>query len=623
MKSPIQNGKLVINNAANVVAASAVEYKERWQTDNDVVVKKTYYIPACTSLELDSLDCNGILEKKINPYLKGLVGNFKPWRSYTYYGSRVDSLVASVTAIRKNGYISNFNNYWGFNVSNNLVPDYTNNRWVWNSELTKVNSRGQELETMDALNRYTSAQYGFNKNLPVSITQNARYGESMNEGFEDYNYVEAINKETKKYCDNTRYNSFLGLSKTAVIADTAHSGKYSLRVNSNDSSSKFFTIKSTNFESFLLLAKKDTLKILDSTGQKLISKSFEPINSLSNSLDFVQSTSTTTKLNLAFIPLDSFTSSGKYHRINVLYKFYIDVPSNGNYPFVFDFIGTDHTENASATLTAINLTNGTTVSTSTSAYNCFYTYPATGCGGLTDNTTRIICLSKGINEISLTVLSLFTCINSDPYPYNCSQISHYLNLSLTTPYPRYKSLTTLNGCISTKSFAATDSMLNPIFNLAPSKRMQFSAWVKERCAIPCFSTDFTKSKISILSGGVNIAPNSVRRTGTIIEGWQKIEGEFTLPANATSAEVRFVNTNTLPLYVDDIRIHPFNANMKSYVYDPRTLRLAAELDENNYASFYEYDEEGQLVRVKKETIQGIKTIKETRSSKQKKILDLQ
>ena len=40
----------------------------------------------------------------------------------------------------------------------------------------------------------------------------------------------------------------------------------------------------------------------------------------------------------------------------------------------------------------------------------------------------------------------------------------------------------------------------------------------------------------------------------------------------------------------------------------------AELDENNYATFYEYDDDGTLIRVKKETERGIKTIKETRSA---------
>ena len=59
--------------------------------------------------------------------------------------------------------------------------------------------------------------------------------------------------------------------------------------------------------------------------------------------------------------------------------------------------------------------------------------------------------------------------------------------------------------------------------------------------------------------------------------------------------------------------------MKTYVYDPVNLRLVAELDENNYARFYEYDPEGTLIRTKAETRKGIKTINETRSAKQKTI----
>ena len=40
--------------------------------------------------------------------------------------------------------------------------------------------------------------------------------------------------------------------------------------------------------------------------------------------------------------------------------------------------------------------------------------------------------------------------------------------------------------------------------------------------------------------------------------------------------------------------------IRSY-YDPVTLLLTAELDDNNYATFYEYDQEGNLTRIKKET----------------------
>ncbi len=54
--------------------------------------------------------------------------------------------------------------------------------------------------------------------------------------------------------------------------------------------------------------------------------------------------------------------------------------------------------------------------------------------------------------------------------------------------------------------------------------------------------------------------------------------------------------------------------MKSFVYDEATQRLMAELDENNYATFYEYDQEGGLIRVKKETERGVYTIQETRSN---------
>jgi len=122
------------------------------------------------------------------------------------------------------------------------------------------------------------------------------------------------------------------------------------------------------------------------------------------------------------------------------------------------------------------------------------------------------------------------------------------------------------------------------------------------------------------SGAANIICHA---KGAIIEGWQKIDTVFTIPTNATTANLVLSNDGSQPVYFDDIRIHPFNANMKSYVYDPRTLRLSAELDENNYASYYEYDEEGQLIRAKKETIQGIKTIKETRNAKQRGITDFQ
>lgn len=82
---------------------------------------------------------------------------------------------------------------------------------------------------------------------------------------------------------------------------------------------------------------------------------------------------------------------------------------------------------------------------------------------------------------------------------------------------------------------------------------------------------------------------------------------------AAKFQVQF-GTSGVPVYFDDIRIFPSDGSMKCYVYDPENLRFVAELDERHFATFYEYDNEGNLVRVKKETERGIKTLKETRQN---------
>ncbi len=99
----------------------------------------------------------------------------------------------------------------------------------------------------------------------------------------------------------------------------------------------------------------------------------------------------------------------------------------------------------------------------------------------------------------------------------------------------------------------------------------------------------------------------------IVEGWKLIEGIFTTGGYNSGAEFNILNTVS-GIYIDDIRIHPLGAQLKSYAYNDKTFKLMAELDENAFATFYEYDDEGSLVRVKKETERGIVTLKESRSS---------
>jgi hypothetical protein len=161
--------------------------------------------------------------------------------------------------------------------------------------------------------------------------------------------------------------------------------------------------------------------------------------------------------------------------------------------------------------------------------------------------------------------------------------------------------------------AAPLSVLPP-FKPFAGKRVLIGAWVKEMdsCSCQAYSNDHILVNFSLTGGGDSAV--SLLPSGNIIEGWQRYEAILTIPAAANGLTLTLQASPSATTYFDDIRIHPFNAEMKTYVYNSTNLRLMAELDENNYATFYEYDDDGTLIRVKKETERGIQTIKETRSA---------
>jgi hypothetical protein len=97
----------------------------------------------------------------------------------------------------------------------------------------------------------------------------------------------------------------------------------------------------------------------------------------------------------------------------------------------------------------------------------------------------------------------------------------------------------------------------------------------------------------------------------VIDGWALYEGELSVSSSATIVPMTITGGN---IYIDDIRILPSTSNMKAYVYDAVDRKLVASLDENHLASFFEYNSEGKLVRVKKETEKGVVTLKESRES---------
>jgi len=172
-----------------------------------------------------------------------------------------------------------------------------------------------------------------------------------------------------------------------------------------------------------------------------------------------------------------------------------------------------------------------------------------------------------------------------------------------------------DNCTTTRleGIRATANSILPPFSPFAGKKMLIGGWVKEANSCTCqnYSRDHIVVKFSRPSGDTSI---TLSPSGNMIEGWQRYEVMINVPPSATSMVLQLQASDSSTTYFDDIRIHPFNAEMKSYVYNPVNLRLMAEMDENNYATFYEYDDDGTLIRVKKETERGIQTIKETRSA---------
>jgi hypothetical protein len=100
----------------------------------------------------------------------------------------------------------------------------SNGGWTYASEVSQFSPYGQELENKDALNRYSSAQYGYKYTLPVAVASNARYSEIGFDGFEDYDIP------------NPYFKPHFGFSQNLITTDVqlsknkSHTGKNSIAV---------------------------------------------------------------------------------------------------------------------------------------------------------------------------------------------------------------------------------------------------------------------------------------------------------------------------------------------------------------------------------------------------------
>lgn len=143
------------------------------------------------------------------------------------------------------------------------------------------------------------------------------------------------------------------------------------------------------------------------------------------------------------------------------------------------------------------------------------------------------------------------------------------------------------------------------FEAQPGQEYQFSVWAR--------ATGGGTPAVTI-NNGVTTNTYTPDNAQSPIEGWKKIDVRFTAPSSGGTLTITLQCENSGTAYFDDLRIQPFRSAMTTNVYDPQTHWLLAELDNRNFATFYNYDEEGALVQVKQETEKGIFTVQTSRAN---------
>jgi hypothetical protein len=185
------------------------------------------------------------------------------------------------------------------------------------------------------------------------------------------------------------------------------------------------------------------------------------------------------------------------------------------------------------------------------------------------------------------------------------------NISVTSP-PNYIDGGSYPKPIKTFYPKSADFISN--FHLSPTVEQDYiiSLWTKESIK--------DQFELNVYANGTQLT-TSIENKSVIVNGWRKVSYRFTLSASSSLSSIEFVNKyrynngsfpKAMPCYVDDIVIHPVDAVVNAYVYDKLSKRLVAVLNPNNYATFYEYDNEGKLIRQKAETDRGIKTLGEVK-----------
>lgn len=553
-----------------------------------------------------------IVDSATNPYRWGILGSWRMERSYVYYNDREENdATQKKTNIRNEGTLKAFMPYWTFSAGG-LTASADSSRWVWNSAISGFNRKGFEIENYDALGRYNAGLYGYNSTLPVAVAQNSRYQELLFDSFEDYGY------KTKPCatCPPEREYDFL---KNNSGVDTSraqsHTGLYSLKVNSG-SEAVFSVATSPIADSLdknpgpLLSVKIDSTAITATTvvgagtGLKgtytwgrndLIQKACIPSGTPELRTDSLIKFDWTRNIIDGIAPPGTGGCTDSYV---VTWLGSIQPRYSDWYELYFQFSGT----------ASVSINNRTVLNVTDNQIGERVTAPIYLQAGQLYKIAITYYKAQNFSQGGPVVLQWSSKVNQQKEVIPKRFL--YPDSPLVADTTGSIQNTVLYYCVSSNAIKSEKAIKEKFSPLADTK-LTISAWVRQDVE-DCNSTPALDSAIQVQ---VNTGTSTwLKKTGVRIEGWQRYEANVYVPGNATSITFRVKTLESTGIYVDDIRVQPYNSGMKGFVYNPINLRLMADLDENNYASFYEYDDDGTLIRVKKETERGIITIRETRSA---------
>jgi hypothetical protein len=559
--------------------------------------------------------------KSVNPYVEGIWGNWRLDTTYAYYGDRKENTVidANPVDLRTAGTITGFKPFWSFapSLTQYISRNFSaSDVWVWNSTITQYNRRGYDIENKDPLDRFNAGLYGYNQQLPIAVVSNSRYMESLFDGFEDYDYQTNSCSESCK----PRRHVDMGNMQPYLDGNQKHSGKKSLRLNAGQTfsfSAPVVPVSSLD-KPYRMRVKVDsssyTVTTVNPMGTGFRGQyyNYSASSILGCGYAASQANNALNGSPAAVRQNEQINFSTNFglppgiggDKFAVRWEGYIQPLVTGSYSFM---VSADDGYKLYIDI------NG---STQQLAYRW-------DCNWGANTTTNPVTLNAGqLYKVRMEFFErtgnhfaqLVWKTPNDP--------NNWLAIPKAQVYMPDRTgdaagtvITTTKWCTKVDSVNVRGNALTDSFTLVQGRKMLVSAWVRVG-GNDCKCSTYTNNKIRVSYVGGSAVSEFVP-AGSIIEGWQRYEGVFDIPATATKVKVDLMNTGgSAQAWFDDLRIHPFNANMKSFVYHPQNLRLMSELDENNYASFYEYDDDGTLARVKKETVKGVKTVSETRSHMQ-------